>query len=94
MESVQVEIYGHTYTLKAIADPGYIRDLAAFVDAKMKDVQRGTGTVEPQRVAILAALNMADELFRLRADHDALEKIARERVRRLFDITAEAEPDT
>ncbi len=56
MERVQVEIYGQVYSLKGADDPAHIRELASFVDKKMKDIEKGTGTVDPHRVAILAAL--------------------------------------
>jgi cell division protein ZapA (FtsZ GTPase activity inhibitor) len=65
---VQVEIFGQSYAVRAGGEPGYIEKLAAFVDSQMKDVSRGAGTVDTQRTAVLAALNIADECFRARAD--------------------------
>ncbi len=65
---VHVEILGQTYAVKAGADPGYVESLAAFVDEQMKDVSRASGAVDSVRVAVLAALNLADELFRLRRE--------------------------
>ncbi len=63
---VHVEIFGQTYAVKAGADPGYVERLAVFVDEQMKDVSRASGAVDSLRVAVLAALNLADECFRLR----------------------------
>ena len=65
---VHVEILGQTYAVKAGADPGYVESLAAFVDKEMKDVSRASGAVDSVRVAVLAALNLADEVFRLRRE--------------------------
>lgn len=65
--TVHIEIFGATYTVKAGADPGYVEELAAHVDAQMREVSRTPGTVDSVRVAVLAALNLADECFRLRA---------------------------
>jgi cell division protein ZapA len=65
---VHVEIFGQTYAVKAGADPGYVEALAAFVDAQMKDVSRASAAVDSVRVAVLAALNLADEVFRLRRE--------------------------
>ena len=65
---VQVEIFGQTYTLSAGAEPGYVEQLAAHVDAQMREVGRSAGAVDSLRVAVLAALNIADEAFRLRAN--------------------------
>ena len=66
--TIPVEIFGQTYNVKAGADPGYVEQLAAFVDERMRDIGRTAGAVDSVRVAVLAALNIADECFRLRAD--------------------------
>jgi cell division protein ZapA len=65
---VHVEIFGQTYAVKAGTDPGYVQKLAAFVDEQMKEVSRASGAVDSVRVAVLAALNMADECVRLRRE--------------------------
>jgi cell division protein ZapA len=91
MESVQVDIFGQVYSIKGKDDPAYIRDLAAFVDARMKEVQKGTGTADPHRVAILTALTISDELYRLREHNRALETTAGNAVQRLLDLTEHAE---
>ena len=64
--SVHVEIFGQSYTVKAGGDPGYVEELAALVDAQMREVSKTAGAVDSVRVAVLAALNIADECFRLR----------------------------
>src|SRR5436190_13287416 len=75
--TVHVEIFGQTYTVKAGADPGYVEELAAHVDAQMREVGKTAGAVDSVRVAVLAALNIADECFRLRRQvRDADEKTA------------------
>jgi cell division protein ZapA len=89
MESVQVEIFGQTYSIKGIADRARIRELAAFVDGRMKDIQRGTGTADVYRMAILTALNIADELFRLRTQQEALQQSAERTIDRIIELTAE-----
>ena len=87
MESIQVEIFGQKYSLKVANDREYIRQLAAFVDARMKEVQQGTGTSDVYRIAILTALNIADELHRMRSRHDYLKETAEESLDRLMDMT-------
>jgi cell division protein ZapA len=62
--SVSVDIYDQTYHLRA-HDPAYIEKLAATVDSKMRAVSASGTTVDSLRVAVLAALNIADELLRL-----------------------------
>jgi cell division protein ZapA len=59
--SVTVDIYDQTYRLRG-QDPDYIHQLAAVVDAKMRLVAAQGKTVDSLRVAVLAALNIADEL--------------------------------
>ena len=61
MEYVTVEIYDQTYHLSG-QNGDHIRELAARVDAKMRAVAAQGRTVDSLRVAVLAALNFADEL--------------------------------
>ena len=60
-EHVTVQIYDQTYHLSG-QDPEHVRQLAAQVDAKMRAVASQGRTVDSLRVAVLAALNLADEL--------------------------------
>ena len=62
--SISVDIYDQTYNLRA-SDSDYIQKLAAMVDGKMRAVSANGNTVDSLRVAVLAALNIADELLRL-----------------------------
>jgi cell division protein ZapA len=71
VESVAVEIYDQVYHLRG-SDPEYIEQLAGVVDAKMRAVSAGGGTVDSLRGAVLAALNLTDELMALRERFDAL----------------------
>jgi cell division protein ZapA len=64
-EPVSVEIYDQVYTLRG-TDPAYIEHLARVVDAKMRAVAEQGNTVDSLRVAVLASLNIADELICLR----------------------------
>jgi len=66
-ENVRVEIYDQPYNLRG-SDDEHIRRLAAYVDAKMRAVAEHTSTVDSLRVAVLAALNIADELISLRGN--------------------------
>lgn len=91
MDPVQVKIFGQVYSLKGTDDPEHIRELAAFIDAKMREIEKGTGTIEPHRVSILASLTIADELFRLRAQHQKMERSAESAVKRLLSLTDDAE---
>ncbi len=68
---VAVDIYDQVYHLRG-TDPAYIDRLAYIVDSKMRAVSAHGGTVDSLRVAVLAALNIADELESLRQRYDQL----------------------
>jgi len=63
---VHVEIFGQDYAVRGADDPAYVEKLAAFVDERMKEISRTSGAVDTLRIAVLAALNVADECFHLR----------------------------
>lgn len=63
-QSVTVNIFGREYTLRGDADPDYVQKVAAFVDERMNEVARNSAVASTDKVAILAAINIADELFR------------------------------
>ncbi len=65
-ENVKVEIFGHTYTVNGDAPSEYIHELSEFVDQKMNEVNENISTKSSVQVAILAALNIADEYFQLK----------------------------
>ncbi len=69
--AVVVDIYDQMYQLRG-TDPQHIERLASIVDAKMRAVSAHGATVDSLRVAVLAALNIADELLTLRARYDTL----------------------
>jgi cell division protein ZapA len=58
--SVRVEIFDQAYNLRG-TDPEYILKLAEYVDGKMRAVAEATNTIDTVRLAVLAALNIADE---------------------------------
>ncbi len=58
--SVRVEIFDQVYNLRG-SDPEYIMKLAEYVDGKMRAVAEATNTIDTVRLAVLAALNIADE---------------------------------
>jgi len=69
-DSVRVEIFDQAYNLRG-SDAEYIIKLAEYVDAKMRAVAEQTHTVDTVRVAVLAALNIADEYHLLRRNQDS-----------------------
>ncbi|HEV8587502.1 MAG TPA: cell division protein ZapA [Pyrinomonadaceae bacterium] len=64
--TIKVEIYDQAYTVRSDGDPEYLKQLAEYVDQRMREISSGTLTVDSRKVAILAALYIADELHQLR----------------------------
>ena len=75
---VRVEIYDQAYNLRG-TDADYILKLAEFVDSKMRSVAVQTSTVDSLRLAVLAALNIADEYHLLRKRYDSIASEYRKR---------------
>jgi len=76
--SVRVEIFDQAYNLRG-SDPDYILKLADYVDSKMRAVAEQTHTVDTARLAVLAALNVADEyhLLKRKLDHGSSDYLQR-----------------
>jgi cell division protein ZapA len=68
--TIRVEIYSQTYNIRSDGDSEYLMRLADFVDSRMREISSGTLTVDSLKVAILAALHIADELHRLKQTHE------------------------
>lgn len=89
----QVEIFGQTYSVRAEGDSSYIHDLARFVDSRMREVAEQTATVDTTKIAILAALNISDDLHRVeknRMDNPADAVARAERLIRKLDDALDA----
>ncbi len=71
VNSVRVDIYDQAYNLRG-TDPDYIFKLAEYVDGKMRAVAEQTSTVDSLRLAVLAALNIADEYHVLKRKYDGV----------------------
>ena len=78
-QAYKVVIYNQTYSLRSDHDPEYIHQLAAHVDRRMNEIARATMTVDSLRVAILAALQIADELYQTRREMKETEEEIAER---------------
>ena len=81
---VHVEIHGQRYAVRSDLDPAYVSQLAMYFDEKMRLASTEIQTADSLRIAVIAALNVADELFRARADGRGLEG-------RVLDRAAEIE---
>lgn len=86
--SVAVTIAGQRYSLKSDADETYVNSLAGFVDERIREIQRAGKQVATHQVAILVALQIADELFREKKGRAELRRRVREQSRRMLDVIA------
>ena len=92
-ESVRVEIYDQTYNLRG-TDQEYIFKLAEYVDTKMRAVAGQTATIDSLRLAVLAALNIADEYHILKRKYDAIASELTQRTRNLAGALDEVLQET
>jgi len=83
---VHVDIQGQRYAIRSALDPKYVADIAAFVDQRMDLAGRELSTYDAVRIAVISALNIADELFRARQDSaDGRLQARAEELERLVD---------
>ena len=80
-KTTRVEIFGSEYHIRADADADYVKTVATYVDAKMSEIAQSQSLVSSTKVAILAAINIADELFKER----------RQREQTVQDVSARAD---
>lgn len=87
---VPVVIHGQRYPVRSALDPAYVAQLAAYVDDKMRVAAEENGTSDSVRVAVLAALNLADEVFRHRQDRANRAEALADRTHELERLVDEA----
>lgn len=80
-----VNIYGTDYPVRGDVDAEYIQKVAEFVDNKMRQIDHETSVKSSLKVAILAALNITDELFKERAEKEQLMKQFEEKIVHMID---------
>ena len=84
--SVEVEIFGQKYLIKGDADEVYIRTLADYVDTKMREVFERLKLATPNKVAVLASLNIAHELFNIKKDMESQESVISDKADKLLEL--------
>jgi cell division protein ZapA len=83
---VPVVIQGQRYPIRSALDPSYVADLAAYVDEKMRTAAEAGAAQDSLRLAVLAALNIADEVFRCRDLADRQLRAVDERAREIEQL--------
>ena len=88
---IKITIFGQEYSVKAPADPTYIKKIAEYVDTKMREVQSGfSSTQSSNRIAILSAMNITDELFNAKKQGDTDSNEVEEKITSLIDLIDES----
>jgi cell division protein ZapA len=86
----KVEIFGQTYSIQGDLEARYVRELAKFVDEKMRAIADVTTTVDTQKVAVLAALAIADELHSSQREIGDREEMLKEQAERCLTLVERA----
>ena len=81
----KIQIYGKTYSLKSSSDQMSMEDVAAYVDAKMRELAAALSKTSSADLAVLAALNIAQELIELQKQNDANDKSHEEKIGRMIE---------
>jgi cell division protein ZapA len=84
-----VRIFGKEYPVASDQNPEYVRMLAAYVDEKMNEVAGGAETATSSRVAVLAALMIADEYMRLKSEKEKFIGLVEGRVSKVIKMVEE-----
>jgi cell division protein ZapA len=87
---VPVEIRGQRYPIRSNLDPRYVAELATYVDEKMRAAAESAPTTDALRLAVLAALNIADEYFRCQQNQEAKTGALAERTQKLEQLVDRA----
>ena len=88
---IKITIFGQEYSVKAPADPTYIKKIAEYVDTKMREVQSGfSSTQSSNRIAILSAMNITDELFNAKKQGNSENNEVEEKITSLIELIDES----
>ncbi|MCA1583404.1 MAG: cell division protein ZapA [Acidobacteria bacterium] len=87
---IHVEVDGQRYPVRTSLDPKYVQDLAAYVDRKMRLASESSPSSDTVGMAVLTALNIADELFRARTEQSVTDGTFQQRAEALERIVDEA----
>jgi cell division protein ZapA len=88
--TVKIQIYDQSYNVNADGNEEYLHELAAYVDGKMRSIAESTHMVDSLKVAVLAALNIADETFQMRKRQQEIEAPLRQRVANCVSMVEKA----
>jgi len=83
---VTVGIYGSEYTIKGKESPEYIKEIAGYVNGKMEDMSKKSTLVSPLKIAILSAVNITDEYYKLKTEKCGNKGLIREKSKSIYKL--------
>ena len=82
--TIHLQIFGEDYSVKSKADEAYLQKIASYVDTHMREIEDNSPTKQPVlRIAVMAAMNISDEVYKLRQELDELDQSYTERIQKL-----------
>ena len=81
MRSVEIKILGQSYTIKTEEEEAYIKELAGYVDKRLKEIYSAAPNVNHGKAAIMAAFGIADELFKTRIKQEGFDRMIEEKTK-------------
>jgi len=90
MPQTRIHIFGQTFSVGGELDEEYVQKLAAYVDEKMHSISEMTPTVDTQKIAIMAALAIADELHTVRSERSDRDELLKEQAERCLHLVERA----
>ncbi len=86
MRTVELAISGQRYKIRSDEQEEYLKNLASYVDERLTEIRRKTKTAGTQGMAVLAALNIADELFKSRQRESRIRQQMKEKIQRILKL--------
>ena len=85
LSDVRVQVFGSEYRIASDTDPEHIREVASYIDQKMREIASALALRNRSTVTILTAVNLADELFKIEEESRLMNRISREKADQLAD---------
>lgn len=91
INTIKVNIFGMEFTLRSQDDPSYLKELAEFVDKKMRELSQHTKAISTTNLAILVALNIADEFLKYKKEAETEKRTAADKVENVLRLIEQVE---
>ena len=77
MQVHEIQLLGRSFKIRSEQDPEYLSEVAEYIDGKLEGITKGKQGMAAQNALLLTVLNVADELFQSRAEHNSLKESIR-----------------